>query len=89
MSKVKVKYVRNSEFANVRRLIARQAAPSVSPSDIQARKVLRTMPAPGFLFTIADEPTGRTQKAKDKPVVRQDAPGAVALANMPMAHLNG
>ena len=89
MSKVKVKYVRNSEFANVRRLIARQAAPSVSPSDIQARRVLRTMPAPGFLFTIADEPTGRTQKAKDKPVVRQDAPGAVALANMPMAHLNG
>ena len=88
MSKVKVKYVRNSEFANVRRLIARQAAPSVSPSDIQARRVLRTMPAPGFLFTIADEPTGRTQKAKDKPVT-QDAPGAVALSGMPMAHLNG
>ena len=88
MSKVKVKYVRNPEFAGVRRAIRLQAAPSVSPSDIQARRVLRTMPAPGFLFTIADEPTGRTQKAKDKPVT-QDAPGAVALANMPMAHLNG
>jgi hypothetical protein len=86
--KVKVTY-RNPEFAKVRRLIARQAAPSVSPSDIQALRVLRTMPAPGFLFTIADEPTGRTPKAKDKPVQRQQSPGAVALAKLPMAHLNG
>ena len=89
MSKVKVKYVRNPEFAGVRRSIRLQPAPSVSRSDIQARNVLRTMPAPGFLFTIADDATGRTTKAKDKPVTRQDAPGAVALAKLPMAHLNG
>lgn len=87
--KVKVKYVGNPEFANVRRLIARQAAPSVSPADIQARRVLRTMPTPGFLFTVPDDATGRATKAKDKPVTRQDAPGAVALAKLPMAHLNG
>lgn len=61
----------------------------VTPSVVQARRVLRTMPAPGFLFTVADEPTGRTPKAKDKPVTRQATPGAVALANMPLAHLNG
>ena len=70
----------------------------VTPSAIQARNVLRSMPTPGFLFTIPDEPTGRPAwKPKDRPlswnhvnpVVRSDAPGAVALANMPMAHLNG
>ena len=61
----------------------------VTPSVVQARRVLRTMPAPGFLFTIADEPTGRTPKAKDKPVTRQATPGAAALAKLPMAHLNG
>lgn len=70
----------------------------VTPSSVQAAKVLRTMPTPGFLFTIADEPTGRPAwKPKDrplswndvKPVVRQDTPGAVALSGMPMAHLNG
>lgn len=118
MSKTKVKYVGNSEFAKVRRLIARQAAPNVSPSDIQALRVLRTMPEPGFLFTIAEEPTGRTPKAKDnqtplalQAIERQWAAprdrtnkevqrliqelnpgyktGAVALAKLPMAHLNG
>ena len=70
----------------------------VTPSSVRAAKVLRSMPTPGFLFTISDEPTGRPAwKPKDrplswndvKPVVRSDAPGAVALANMPMAHLNG
>lgn len=61
----------------------------VTPSVVQARRVLRTMPAPGFLFTVADEPTGRTPKAKDKPVTRQATPGAAALAKLPMAHLNG
>lgn len=61
----------------------------VTPSSVQARNVLRSMPAPGFLFTIADEPTGRTPKAKDKPVQRQQSPGAVALAKLPMSHLNG
>ncbi len=84
--KVKITY-RNPEFAKVRRLITRQAAPNVSPSDLQAGRVLRTMPAPGFLFTIADEPTGRTPKAKDKPVTRQA--GSAALAKLPMGHLNG
>ena len=87
--KIKVTYVRNPEFAGVRRAIRLQPAPSVSRSSLQAAKVLRTMPTPGFLFTIADDATGRAPKAKDKPVTRQDAPGAVALANMPMAHLNG
>lgn len=89
MSKVKVKYVRNPEFAGVRRAIKLQPAPSVSRSSLQAAKVLRSMPTPGFLFTIADEPTGRAPKPKDKPVTRENAPGAVALANMPMRHLNG
>ena len=61
----------------------------VTSSAIQARNVLRSMPTPGFLFTTADEPTGRAPKPKDKPVTRENAPGAVALANMPMRHLNG
>ena len=70
----------------------------VTPSSVQAAKVLRSMPTPGFLFTISDEPTGRPAwKPKDrplswndvKPVVRSDAPGAVALAKLPMRHLNG
>lgn len=87
--KVKVKYVGNSEFAGVRRSIRLQPAPSVSRSSLQAAKVLRTMPTPGFLFTVPDDATGRATKAKDAPVVRQDAPGAVALAKLPMAHLNG
>ena len=37
----------------------------VTPAAVQARRVLRTMPAPGFLFTIAEEPTGRAPKPKD------------------------
>ena len=61
----------------------------VTPSSVQAAKVLRSMPTPGFLFTIADDATGRTPKAKDKPVTRQDTHGAVALAKLPMRHLYG
>ena len=95
MRKITVKYTGNSQFAELRTAMRRQQTPDIG-SAAQALKVLRTMPEPGFLFAITEEPaSGKRFSPKDRPLSwddvpnrRQDGPGAVALAKLPMGHLN-
>lgn len=95
--KIKVTYTGNSQFSELRTAMRRQQSPDLGSAS-QALKVLRRLPEPGFLFAITEEPAaGKRFSPKDRPLRwddvpnarRADGPGAVALAKLPMGHLNG
>lgn len=97
MKKIRVTYSGKSQFAELRNAMRRQQSPNLGSAP-QALKVLRRLPEPGFMFPITDEPAaGKRFSPKDRPVRwddvpnarHHDGPGAVALAKLPLSHLNG